>query len=173
MPRDTTNDAIVDSLIQRYVTVLKPLSGWGQATAGAAVYGELGLPMPQEPFPACYVYLAGQTHDYSQGTSIRRDINNIMLRIIGGPITPQYKYDAERKVYQMVTAVVSELDYRPYLQDPTNSDAPFRYLDPNGKLSVGNIGRIQGFNYGADLGSYIGIEIPTTAVLIFNVPRLS
>src|SRR5579859_3344529 len=156
MPRDFTFDQIVDTLIQRYVTVLSPLTGWGQLTnpAQAAVYPHLGLPMPQEPFPAAYIYLAGQQHDFSQGESIRRDLNQVNIRIIGGPITPGYKVNAESAVYKMITAVVNELDYRPYLQDPTNNDSPFRYIDPNGKLTVGQVGRIQGYNYG-DQGGYI------------------
>lgn len=172
MTRTTSFDAITDDLIQRYVAVLKPLAGWGQVGGTGAVYGELGLPMPAEPFPACYVYLAGQQHDYSGGSSLRRDLNTVTLRIIGGPSTPGYKVHPERAVYAMVTAVVNELDYRPYLQDPSNSDAPFRYMDAAGKLQVGTVGRIQAFGY-SDQGSYIGIEIPTLVALQFNMGRLS
>lgn len=175
MARDTSFDDITYQLIQRIVTVLKPLSGWGlRADNTSAVYGHLGLPMPQEPFPACYCYLSSQTHDNTQGASVRRDINTVTLRIIGGPVTPTYKVNPEDAVYRMITAVVNELDYRPYLQDPTagQNNATFRYVDPYGQLTVGTIGQIRAFNY-SEQGSYVGIEIPVAVALVFNMGRVS
>lgn len=169
MARDTSFDNITDGLIERYLTVLSPLNGWGSPDA---VYN--GLIIPQEPFPAAYIYLASQPHDYAQGSSFRRDINNVVIRILGGPETPGYKANPWRAAYSMVTAVVNELDYRPYLQDPRagENDAPFRYIAPEGKLQVGQVGRIQSFPY-SDQGMFIGIEIPTTVVLAFNIGRAS
>lgn len=175
MARDTTNDGITDTLIQRYVTVLMPLSGWGTVSgATKAVYAHLGLPFPQEPYPAAYVYLAGVRHDFTIGSGQRIDLYSVTIRIIGGPASPTYKVNAESAAYQMVTAVTSELLYRPYLQDPTvgQNDAPFRYLDPKAKLTVGDVGRIQAYQYG-DQGAYIGIEIPTTVGLTIHVGRVS
>lgn len=168
MARDTSFDGITDDLIERYVAVLSRLNGWGSREA---VYN--GLIIPQEPFPAAYVYLSSQPHDYAQGTSFRRDINNVVIRILGGPETPGYKANPWRAAYSMVTAVVNELDYRPYLQDPTttNND-PFRYIVPEGQLQVGMVGRIQSFPY-SDQGMFIGIEIPTTVTLAFNIGRIS
>lgn len=171
MARDTSFDGITDDLIQRFVTILKPLAGWGQLAGSGAVYGELGLPVPTEPFPCCHVYLAGQSHDYS-ASGFRRDINAVTLRIIGGPSTPGYKVHPERSVYSMITAVVNELDYRTYLQDPTNNNEAFRYIAPEGQLQVGAVGRIQAFSY-ADQGMFIGIEVPTVIVLTFNIGRIS
>lgn len=175
MPRDVTIDSITDTLIQRYVLILANLAGWGTLASGAkAVYPHLGLPFPQEPFPAGYVYLAGVTPDQTQGTGIRRDVYAVTVRIIGGPGTPNYRVNAESAAYQMVTGVLNELFYRPYLQDPTagQNNAPFRYVDPNGKLKLGNPGRITNIAY-ADQGGFIGIEIPTTIALIFDVGRVS
>ncbi len=176
MARDVTLDGITDTLIIRYVTVLSPLAGWGTlaGTTNRAVYPHLGLPMPSEPFPAGYVYLAGVSHA-PLGTGQRMDTYRINIRILGGPVTPTYKVQPESAVYQMVTAVTSELLYRPFLQDPTagQNNAPFRYLDTKNPVTVGDLGRIQAFSYGADQGAFVGIEIPTTVGLTIHVGRLS
>lgn len=173
MARDTATDTITLDLIQAYVRVISLVEGWGVVTPyGVAVYGNLGLPFPREPFPACYVYFAGEEHDFRQGTGLRRDTEHINARIIGGPITPGYKFLPEDKVYQVLKGVVNELTYRRYLEDPTSNDAPFRYIDPEGKLTVGSIGRIQGFNYG-EQGTFVGIEVPTTVMLAIKLGRLS
>lgn len=173
MPRDTSTDPITKALIERYVPIISQVSGWGELTSGdKAIYPQLGLPQPQEPFPAAYIYLANQTHDWTQGQGIRRDINTINIRIIGGPITPGYKFVPELKVYEVLTGVVNELTYRPYLQDPDKNNEPFRYLDPNQHQTVGQIGRIGVFNY-SDQGGYIGIEIPSIVALIFKIGRVS
>ncbi len=175
MARDVTNDAITDTLIQRYVTVLSPLAGWPTVSGTTkAVYPHLGLPMPQEPFPAAYVYLAGVRHS-PQGSGQRLDTCMIAIRVLGGPVTPGYKFNAESKVYQMVTAITSELQYRPYLQDPTagQNNAPFRYIDTRAPVTVGDVGKIQAFSYGIDQGSWVGIEVPTTVGLTIHVGRIS
>lgn len=173
MTRDTSTDAITAALIDRYAVILRTLAGWGiLADSSTAVYPGLWLPLPQEPFPAAYVYLAGVQHDFTQGRGIRRDICTITVRILGGPITPGYKFNPETKVYEMVTAVVNELGFRPFLQDPTDGNAPFRYLDPNTRQSIGAVGRIAGFSYG-EQGNFVGIEIPSTCPLIIPMGRIS
>ena len=172
MARDTSTDDITKSLIERYVAIEKQLSGWGVFTSGdKAVYPELGLPMPQEPFPAMYIYVSGVAYDWSllhQG--IRRDTYTINLRLIGGPITPNYKFVPEIKVYEMLTGVVNELVYRPFLNDPITGEA-FRYCDPNNRAIVGNVGRITGYSYG-EQGAYVGIEVPAVVSLLIRLGRL-
>jgi hypothetical protein len=172
MPRSTTFDGITYQLLQQYVLVLKPLSGLGQVGGTGAVYGHLGLPMPQEPFPCIYNYIGGIRPDYSQGKPVRRDVYTIISRILGGPITPTYKVNPEDAVNSLITAVLNELDYRPYLQDPAASDAPFRYIDPGGQVQVVSVGRTQAFGY-SDQGAYVGIEITSSVTLILNMGRVS
>lgn len=176
MPRDTSTDTITDDLLNAYVPVLSVLGGWGvNADGSKAVYSGLALPFPVEPFPQCHIFLSGQTHDFKQGTGSRRDIDTITIRILGGPTTPGYKFNTEHATYQMITAVVNELTYRRFLEDPTNNNQPFRYIDSEGKLAVGNIGRITAFAYSGTQGqgSFSGIDIPTTVGLFINIGRLS
>lgn len=178
MARDASFDDYTYQLLQQYVLVLRPLATLGQITVNSvttgAVYGHLGLPMPQEPFPCIYNYLGGIRPDYSQGKLVRRDVVTVISRIIGGPVTPTYKVNPEDAVNKLVTAVINELDYRPYLQDPTAgaNDAPFRYIDPNGQVQVQSVGRTQAFGY-SDQGAYVGVEITSAVALIFKMSRIS
>lgn len=173
MPRDTSTDTLTADAVNRYVPILSLLNGWGiQADNSKAVYAGWALPLPREPFPAAYVYVAGQTHDYQQGTGSHRDTTTIMIRIVGGPATPNFRFNPELTVYGMITGVVNELSYRRFLEDPTNNDEPFRYIDSEGKLKVGAIGRITAFNYGGDQGLYAGIDIPTTVGWFINIGRI-
>lgn len=170
--RDTSFDTYTYDLLTAFVKVLRPLSGLGQVGGTGAVYPHLGLPMPQEPFPAIYCYLGGVRCDYTQGSAVRVDTVTVVLRVLGGPVTPTYKVNPEDAVNRLVTAIINELDYRPYLQDPSNNDAPRRYLAPSTKVRVEQVGRIQGFAYG-DQGAYVGTELTCTAALQFHMARLS
>lgn len=172
MARDTSFDTYTYDLLQAFAAVLRPLDGLGQVGGTGAVYPRLGLPMPQEPFPAVYCYVGGVRCDYTQGSADRIDTITVVLRVLGGPVTPQYKVNPEDAVNKLVTAIINELDYRPYLQDPTNNNAPLRYLAPATKMRVEQVGRIQGFPYG-DAGALVGIELTCTAALLFHMPRLS
>lgn len=169
MARDTSFDTMTYDLIQAYVAVFAPLSGLGQVNNTGAVYGHLILPMPQEPFPAIYVYLGGIKPDYSQGSSIRKDVTTITARVIGGPVTPTYKVNPEDAIYRLATAILNELDYRPYLQNPTTGD-PLRYLVEGVKVQP--VGRAQAFDY-SEQGKYAGLEISSIASLQYNVGRVS
>lgn len=102
----------------------------------------------------------------------RLDTVTVVLRVLGGPVTPTYKVNPEDAVTQLVTAIINELDYRPYLQDPANADAPLRYIAPRSKVMVAQVGRIQGFSY-SDQGAFVGCEITCTVDLLFHMPRLS
>lgn len=167
-------DAITDDLIKAFVPILSLVSGWGVLADGSkAVYGGLLLPFVQEPFPCAYIYMAGVTHDFGQGTGLRRDLYQVNVRLLGGPLTPSYRFNPEHQAYKMFTGVTNELTYRRYLEDPTNNNAPFRYIDPQSKLTISNSGqRIQAFDY-AEQGKFAGIEIPTTIGLQLNIGRLS
>ena len=179
MARDTSTDQITNDLIQRYVNILSPLAGWGVLRDGTkSVYPNLGLPMPQEPFPAAYVYVSGIAFDWGllhQG--IRRDIYTIGIRILGGMATPYtvvssglFKGDfPEIAVYKMITSVVNELTYRPFLNDPISNNA-FRYLDPNSRASVNPITRVTNYSY-SEQGSFIGMEVPASVTLIIKQGR--
>jgi hypothetical protein len=178
MPPPSSLDQLTNDLIKAYVPIVALAPGWGQLTSGAyAVYPELGLPQPQRPFPAAYIYLAGQTRDMREGTGLMFDISEIRIRIIGGPITPGSVGSTglpdppEILVYKMVTATKNQLSYRRFLEDPITK-TPFRYIDPANKLVIGQAGRIQGFNY-SDQGTYVGLEIPTTIGLTFDIGRFS
>lgn len=181
MARDTSTDGIAKDLIQRYVDILSTLAGWGTKTdSSRAVYPLLSIPYVQEPFPLGLIYLASVTHDWGlihQG--IRTDFYTTNIRIIGGAVSPSTRIPSgvmtgeipELACYRMISGVTSELDYRPFLNDPTTGEA-FRYVDPNATQIVGNVSRITAFNFG-DAGNYIGIEIPTTVGLRIKVGRLS
>lgn len=171
MARDTSFDTLTDDLLVAFVNVLSPLDGWGRIGSTPSVYPHLGLPLPQEPFPACYLDCSMRP-DYGQGTSVRRDLYTVFIRMIGGPATPGYKFNPEVAVNQMLTAVVNELDYRPFLQDPSNNNTPFRYLDPAGKVAVLDTGRTRAFSY-SDQGNYIGRELTVSVGLQVNVGRIS
>lgn len=165
-------DTIADDLVVAYVKVLQTLTGWGVlADSTKAVYPALGLPQPQEPFPAGYVYIAGVTSPEIVGTGKWVDIFSVHVRIIGGPITPRYKFDAEHAVYKLIEPVRSILRYRRYLEDPV-TNAPFNLIVPENKLTVSNMGAIRAFDY-SEQGKFIGIEVPTTIGLILNVQRFS
>lgn len=187
MARDTSTDQITNDLIQRYVTILSPLAGWGvlrpvppAPTGLAAVYPQLGLPTPQQPFPAAYIYVRGLSFDWTllhQG--IRKDIYTLGIRLLGGEVTP-YTVVAgglfngdypEIAVYKMLTACINELTYRPFLNDPTTNEA-FRYLSPDSKASVLPIGQVTGFSYG-EKQAFIGIEIPASVTLQIKIGRVS
>ena len=169
--RDTSFDNITYTLLTAFVNVLSPLSGWGQLGDGSyAVYPHLGLPMPQEPFPALYMDCEARP-DYTSGSSIRNDNYLVFLRMIGGPATPGYQFNPEDKVNQMLTAIINELDYRPFLQDPSNNDTPFRYLAPGATAHVVDSGRTRAFNY-SDQGNFIGRELVVQIGLRFNVGRI-
>ncbi len=166
-------DSVTDDLISAYVRVVSLISGWGVLSSGAvAVYPSLSLPFPAEPFPSAYIYLAGQTGDQLQGTGTRKDITSVNVRILGGPATPDYKFNAEHKTYQMLTPVKNVLSYYRYLEDVSNNNTPFRYIAPENKVTIGNVGRIQAFSY-EGVGKFIGIEVPTTVGLLLNVGRAS
>lgn len=172
MARNTSTDDITLRCINRYVPILKLLTGWGLLNGNVpAVYAGLGLPFPQEPFPAAYIYLAAQRHA-RPSTGIRYDYLTITVRIIGGPVTPTYKFDAEDKVYSMITGVKNELFYRQYLEDPTSNNAPFDLILPEEKMTIKDTGRIQVFQYPPQ-GGFIGYEVPTTVGLNIKVGRLS
>lgn len=179
MARDTATDQITNDLIQRYKTILSPLAGWGVLRdTSKAVYPQLGLPSPQQPFPAAYIYARGINFNWDllhQG--IRRDIYTIGIRILGGEVTP-YTVVAgglfagdfpEIAVYKMLTACLNELTYRPFLNDPADN-ASFRYLDPKNPASTLPIGQITGYSYG-EKQAFIGIEIPASVSLLIKVGR--
>lgn len=173
MARDTSTDQIGYDLIIAWQKVIANLSGWGTlASGGKAVYPDLGLPQPQEPFPAAYIYVAGISPDTGQGTGIVRFTYTVTTRIIGGPMTPRYKTVPELEAYKLVQAVENELSYRRYLEDPTNNNTPFRYIDPEGKVKVIPSTRIQVFAY-SDQGGFIGIEVPATVMLSVHIGRAS
>lgn len=173
MPRDTSTDQITNDLITVWAKIVANVSGWGVLSNGnKAVYPNLGFPQPQEPFPAGYIYLMGQSPDLVQGTGLRRDTITIATRIIGGPLTNEYATVPEIEVYKLITAVANELTYRRYLEDPTNNNQPFRYIDPQGKVTLQPYGRIRAFGYPSQ-GSYVGIELPATVILAIPVGRLS
>lgn len=179
MARDTSTDDIAKRLVERYVTILKPLANWGQLASGeAAVYPELGLPQPQEPFPNAYCYVAGIRHDWGlihQG--IRRDTYQVSIRILGGMITPGTRVATgglrgevpEIAVYTMLNAVQNELVFRPFLNDPDTNEA-FRYVDPNNPAIIGDVGRVAGFSY-SDQGTFVGIEVPAIVSLLIRLGR--
>lgn len=177
MPRDTSFDTITDDLLQRFINIESVLAGLATSTVPAhdgitvAAYPDLGLPMPSEPFPAIYNYISGLQPDYTQGSSIRRDVVTVASRILGGPLSPTYKTNPERAVYKLVTAFLNEFDYRPHLEDPTNSDSPFRYLSAQG-ASTRSVGRFTPYNYGDPPQPFAGIEIFSTVILQFNVARI-
>ena len=165
MSRDTSTDTITSSLIERYCIILRQLDGWGVlADTTKAVYHGLYASQPQEPFPCAFVYLQGIVPDYSQGRGLRRDVCTIGVRILGGPVTPNYKFNAEEKMYEMITGVVNALAYRPFLENPLDNDEAFRYLDPNDRQHTSPLGRVQNFNY-SDKGNYVGIDVPCIAPL--------
>lgn len=167
MPRDTSFDDYTYQVLVRGQAILQPLANLGQLNGTGAVY--IHWMIPQEPFPFIYLYNAGVTPDYGQGASGRVDTMLVNIHIVGGPVT-NYKTNPEDAVNKLVTAVINELDYRPFLQDPTTG-AALRYLDPRG-CRCGKAGRVQAFNYG-ELGNFTGCEIPLNVVLQYNVPRLS
>ncbi len=181
MARDTSTDQISNDLIQRYKAILAPLTGWGVLRdQSTAVYPQLGLPQPQQPFPAAYIFLRGIVSDWGlMHQGIRRDTYTIGIRILGGEVTPYTVVSGglfagdfpEVAVYKMVTAVLNTLTYNPFLNDPVTNVA-FRYLDPNAKASTLPIGNITGFSYG-DKQSFIGVEILATCVLQIKIGRLS
>jgi hypothetical protein len=170
MPRDTSTDQIIYDLLQRVALILAPLSGLGQVGGTGAAYPRLGLPQPQEPFPAIYCYEGGVQRDYSHGTSTRRDVVTVNCRVIGGPSTPNYRINPEDEAMKLINAIANELDYRPFLQAPSDG-APFRYVDPQGKVTILTASRPQEYRYG-DLGGFIGCEQPFSVALIFPKPRL-
>lgn len=173
MPRDTSTDRIAYDLLLAWQKVLENLTGWGTLASGAkAVYANLGLPQPQEPFTAAYIYIGGVYSDFGQGTGVVRFTYTVTTRILGGPMTPRYKTVPELESAKMLQAVMSELSYRRYLEDPTNNDTPFRYIDPEGKVKLNPVSRIQGFGY-SDQGTYIGIEVPGTVMLAIPIGRAS
>lgn len=172
MSRDTSFDNYTYTLLTAFVNVLRPLDGLGQVGGTGAVYPRLGLPMPQEPFPAVYCYLGGVKPDYTFSAADRLDSVTVVLRVLGGPVTPMYKVNPEDAVNKLVTAIINELDYRPYLQDPSNNNAPLRYIAPRSKVMVSQVGRIQGFAY-SDQGAFVGVELTCTVDLLFHMPRLS
>lgn len=185
MARDTATDTISNDLIQRYVSIISLLDGLGIVTdasgtpTGKAVYPNLGVPMPQEPFPSVYVYVGGIQSDWGllhQG--IRRDTYTVNLRLIGGMATPRtvvaqgtYEGDYPEVVsYKLLTGIINELTYRPFLNDPITNEA-FRYLDPNSKASTLPIAGIRSFNY-SEQGNFIGIEIPASVTLQIKINRI-
>lgn len=181
MARDTSTDQITNDLIQRYVTILSPLAGWGVLRdSSKAVYPQLGLPTPQQPFPAAYIYVRGITSDWKMlHQGVRRDTYTIGIRLLGGEVTPYTVVSGglfngvfpEIAVYKMITAVLNELTYRPFLNDPITNEA-FRYIDPNSAASVLPIGQVTGFAYG-EKQAFIGIEIPASVSLQVNIGRVS
>lgn len=177
-----TFDTITDELIQAYVAVIAtasniPVLDSGPNAGTPAVYGTLGLPLPTEPFPAVYVYVAGIASE-PMGTGVWLDRYSVTVRILGGQVSPGtiqmvngVPYYPERAVYQVLTGVVNVLRFRRFLENPITG-VPFRYLAPREELKVGPIGRITAFQY-AEQGGFVGIEVQTTVGLSLNVGRNS
>lgn len=175
MPRDTSFDTISYDLLVRFVHVESVISGLGSGVAThdgvtVAAYPHMGLPMPQEPFPAIYNFISGLQPDYSLGSTVRKDVYTITSRIIGGPNSPTYKVNPEDAANKLITAFINEFDWRPFLQDPTDSDSPFQYLAPDA-MRQRSVGRTTSFNY-SDLGYFVGIEINSVVSLQFKMGRI-
>ena len=171
MARDTVTDDITLRLVDRLAEVLALLSGWGVLSSGEkAVYSGLLLPFPQEPFPCGYCYVEAQDVDQAQGTGYHYINNFLVVRILGGPVTPKYRINPERSVYTMASAVVNELAYRRYLENQAGKAFP--NIAPDGKLTVGRPRGIRKIDYG-EQGGFAGMEIPATVKLAIHVGRRS
>ena len=171
MARDTTTDDITLRLVDRLAEILRQLSGWGVLADGSkAVYAGLLLPFPQEPFPCGYCFVEAQDIDQTQGTGYHYITNFLVVRILGGPVTPKYRVNPERSVYSVLSGVVNELAYRRYLEDVNG--APFPNIAPEGKLTVGRPRGMRKIDYG-EQGGFAGMEVPATVKLSIHVGRRS